>query len=57
LALLHAAVSDIAVVVTKAEAYAAALETGTIARTPAPKAVTATSDSRLKIVFVEICFL
>jgi hypothetical protein len=37
--------------------FAAAADAGTTDRTPAPKAATATSAMRLKVVFVDICFL
>jgi hypothetical protein len=35
----------------------AAFATGTNVRVPKPKAATATSATRLKVVFVDICFL
>jgi cytoskeletal protein RodZ len=41
---------------TKESAFTTALE-GAIERTPRPKAATATSATRLKVVFVDMCFL
>jgi hypothetical protein len=49
--------TEIAVMLFVPAATVRAADAGTVDNTPRPKAATATSATRLKVVFVDICFL